>query len=130
MSAHFSEETTQSQQREMLINDWVVKATKGDSLTSLEQLSRAEQFLRHARNGDLRALSDLVEGGGSDENSTGKFTKLSETNRGIDLNYRGKQKVYLGWTALHLACYFNKIEIVKYLLQVWERTYIFCGNKF
>ena len=118
MSAHFSEETTQSQQREMLINDWVVKATKGDSLTSLEQLSRAEQFLRHARNGDLRALSDLVEGGGSDENSTGKFTKLSETNRGIDLNYRGKQKVYLGWTALHLACYFNKIEIVKYLLQV------------
>lgn len=99
-----------------------------------------EQFLRLARHGELASLRELVDqliqqsdnsnatntttSGATSSSSYGlgdsaanKYTRLTNI-REFDVNYRGKQKVYLGWTALHLACYFNKLEVAKYLLQV------------
>ncbi|KAL6107530.1 osbpl1a [Pungitius sinensis] len=64
-----------------------------------------EQFLQFARNGDLPGLQRLL-----------LSTVREETH--IDINCRGKRKSNLGWTPLHLACYFGHKDVVEELLKV------------
>jgi hypothetical protein len=58
---------------------------------ALGQLPVMEQFLRHARNGDLAALIDLVEQSSAAVEQAvdvvGKYTKIVNTS--FDFNYRG-----------------------------------------
>uniref|UniRef100_A0A8C7Y8Y0 Oxysterol-binding protein n=1 Tax=Oryzias sinensis TaxID=183150 RepID=A0A8C7Y8Y0_9TELE len=63
-----------------------------------------EEFLRFARNGDLPGVQRLLS------------SQLKE-ERQININCKGKSKSNLGWTPLHLACYFGHKEVVKELLK-------------
>uniref|UniRef100_A0A3P9M1Z5 Oxysterol binding protein-like 1A n=1 Tax=Oryzias latipes TaxID=8090 RepID=A0A3P9M1Z5_ORYLA len=71
---------------------------------SMEQLEPEEEFLRFARNGDLPGVQRLLS------------SQLKE-ERQININCKGKSKSNLGWTPLHLACYFGHKEVVKELLK-------------
>ncbi|XP_011472023.1 oxysterol-binding protein-related protein 1 isoform X1 [Oryzias latipes] len=71
---------------------------------SMEQLEPEEEFLRFARNGDLPGVQKLLS------------SQLKE-ERQININCKGKSKSNLGWTPLHLACYFGHKEVVKELLK-------------
>uniref|UniRef100_A0A3P9M2R6 Oxysterol-binding protein n=1 Tax=Oryzias latipes TaxID=8090 RepID=A0A3P9M2R6_ORYLA len=70
----------------------------------MEQLEPEEEFLRFARNGDLPGVQRLLS------------SQLKE-ERQININCKGKSKSNLGWTPLHLACYFGHKEVVKELLK-------------
>uniref|UniRef100_H2L7K2 Oxysterol-binding protein n=1 Tax=Oryzias latipes TaxID=8090 RepID=H2L7K2_ORYLA len=70
----------------------------------MEQLEPEEEFLRFARNGDLPGVQKLLS------------SQLKE-ERQININCKGKSKSNLGWTPLHLACYFGHKEVVKELLK-------------
>ncbi|KAM6963326.1 oxysterol-binding protein-related protein 1 [Aplochiton taeniatus] len=70
----------------------------------MEELDPEEQFLRHARNGDLPGIQRLL------------MSKIKEETL-IDINCKGKSKSNLGWTPLHLACYFGHREVVEELLK-------------
>jgi hypothetical protein len=65
--------------------------TAAASRQDVSQLPLMEQYLRHARNGDLPALMDLVELGTSGEQQhaldTGKYAKIVSMD--FDFNYRG-----------------------------------------
>ena len=74
--------------------------------------STMQDFLEQARNGNVTRLIELIE---SNKNLNG--SQNSNKNQ-FDINYKGKPKRFYGWTALHISCYFNHIEIVKLLLQV------------
>uniref|UniRef100_A0A3B3C4I3 Uncharacterized protein n=1 Tax=Oryzias melastigma TaxID=30732 RepID=A0A3B3C4I3_ORYME len=63
-----------------------------------------EEFLRFSRNGDLPGVQRLL------------VSQINE-ERQIDINCKGKSKSNLGWTPLHLACYFGHKEVVKELLK-------------
>ncbi|XP_056271467.1 oxysterol-binding protein-related protein 1 isoform X2 [Pseudoliparis swirei] len=71
---------------------------------SMEELEPEEQFLRFARNGDLPGIQRLL-----------MSTIREETH--ININCRGKRKANLGWTPLHLACYFGHKDVVEELLK-------------
>ncbi|XP_075943503.1 oxysterol-binding protein-related protein 1 isoform X3 [Anarhichas minor] len=70
----------------------------------MEALEPEEQFLQFARNGDLRGIQRLL-----------MSTIREETH--ININCRGKRKSNLGWTPLHLACYFGHKDVVEELLK-------------
>ncbi|XP_034386043.1 oxysterol-binding protein-related protein 1 isoform X2 [Cyclopterus lumpus] len=70
----------------------------------MEEPEPEEQFLRFARNGDLPGIQRLL-----------MSTIREETH--ININCRGKRKANLGWTPLHLACYFGHKDVVEELLK-------------
>ncbi|XP_056131921.1 oxysterol-binding protein-related protein 1 isoform X2 [Lampris incognitus] len=71
---------------------------------SMEELDPEEQFLRHARNGDLPGIQRLL------------LSTIKEETC-ININCKGKSKSNLGWTPLHLACYFGHKDVVEELLK-------------
>uniref|UniRef100_A0A667ZT73 Oxysterol-binding protein n=1 Tax=Myripristis murdjan TaxID=586833 RepID=A0A667ZT73_9TELE len=76
----------------------------------MDELDPEEQFLRHARNGDLPGIQRLL------------MSTIKEETQ-ININCKGKSKSNLGWTPLHLACYFGHKNVVEeldlgYFLQV------------
>ncbi|XP_028259616.1 oxysterol-binding protein-related protein 1 isoform X3 [Parambassis ranga] len=71
---------------------------------SMEEVDPEEQFLRCARNGDLPGVQRLL-----------MSTIREETH--ININCKGKSKSNLGWTPLHLACYFGHKDVVEELLK-------------
>ncbi|XP_053178807.1 oxysterol-binding protein-related protein 1 isoform X2 [Scomber japonicus] len=70
----------------------------------MEQLEPEEQFLHCARNGDLPGIQRLL------------MSKIKEEMQ-ININCKGKSKSNLGWTPLHLACYFGHKDVVEELLK-------------
>uniref|UniRef100_A0A3B4X4V8 Oxysterol-binding protein n=1 Tax=Seriola lalandi dorsalis TaxID=1841481 RepID=A0A3B4X4V8_SERLL len=70
----------------------------------MEELDPEEQFLRCARNGDLPGIQKLL------------MSKIREETQ-ININCKGKSKSNLGWTPLHLACYFGHRDVVEELLK-------------
>ncbi|XP_069006739.1 oxysterol-binding protein-related protein 1 isoform X1 [Embiotoca jacksoni] len=70
----------------------------------MEELEPEEQFLRSARNGDLCGVQRLL------------MSKIREETQ-ININCKGKSKCNLGWTPLHLACYFGHKDVVEELLK-------------
>jgi ankyrin repeat protein len=70
-----------------------------------------QEFLEASRNGNIEQLKSLLKLGRSGKNADHEDIKF-------DINYRGKSKRFYGWTALHIACYFNLLDVVKLLLQV------------
>ncbi|XP_071371635.1 oxysterol-binding protein-related protein 1 isoform X1 [Centroberyx affinis] len=70
----------------------------------MEELEPEEQFLRHARNGDLPGIQRLL------------MSTIKEETQ-ININCKGKSKSNLGWTPLHLACYFGHKDVVEELLK-------------
>uniref|UniRef100_A0A8C9Y9G6 Oxysterol-binding protein n=1 Tax=Sander lucioperca TaxID=283035 RepID=A0A8C9Y9G6_SANLU len=70
----------------------------------MEELEPEEQFLLFARNGDLPGIQRLL------------VSKIKEEMH-ININCRGKRKFNLGWTPLHLACYFGHKDVVEELLK-------------
>ncbi|XP_040896234.1 oxysterol-binding protein-related protein 1 isoform X1 [Toxotes jaculatrix] len=70
----------------------------------MEELEPEEQFLHCARNGDLPGIQRLL------------MSKIREQTH-ININCKGKSKSNLGWTPLHLACYFGHRDVVEELLK-------------
>ncbi|XP_044054266.1 oxysterol-binding protein-related protein 1 isoform X1 [Siniperca chuatsi] len=70
----------------------------------MEELEPEEQFLQYARNGDLPGIQKLL------------MSKIRAETQ-IDINCKGKKKSNLGWTPLHLACYFGHKDVVEELLK-------------
>uniref|UniRef100_A0A6Q2XRU4 Oxysterol-binding protein n=1 Tax=Esox lucius TaxID=8010 RepID=A0A6Q2XRU4_ESOLU len=70
----------------------------------MEDLDPEEQFLHHARNGDLPGIQKLL------------MSKIKDAAK-ININCKGKNKSNLGWTPLHLACYFGHRAVVEELLK-------------
>ncbi|XP_008280194.1 oxysterol-binding protein-related protein 1 isoform X2 [Stegastes partitus] len=70
----------------------------------MDELDPEEQFLRYARNGDLPGVQRLL------------MSKIKEETQ-ININCKGKSKSNLGWTPLHLACYFGHKDVVEELLK-------------
>lgn len=70
----------------------------------MEELEPEEQFLHCARNGDLPGIQRLL------------MSKIREEMQ-ININCKGKSKSNLGWTPLHLACYFGHKDVVEELLK-------------
>ncbi|XP_070217960.1 oxysterol-binding protein-related protein 1 isoform X2 [Bos mutus] len=63
-----------------------------------------QQLLHHARNGNAEEVRQLLE--------------TMERNEVIaDINCKGRSKSNLGWTPLHLACYFGHRQVVQDLLK-------------
>ncbi|OCT76715.1 oxysterol-binding protein-related protein 1 isoform X2 [Xenopus laevis] len=62
-----------------------------------------EQLLHDARNGNLEEVRELLE-----SNRKGQIV--------VNINCKGQSKSNLGWTPLHLACYFGHGQVVKDLL--------------
>ncbi|XP_058133542.1 oxysterol-binding protein-related protein 1 isoform X2 [Dasypus novemcinctus] len=63
-----------------------------------------QQLLHHARNGNIEEVRQLLE--------------TMERNEVIaDINCKGRSKSNLGWTPLHLACYFGHRQVVQDLLK-------------
>ncbi|MGH0145580.1 UNVERIFIED_CONTAM: hypothetical protein FKN15_042436 [Acipenser sinensis] len=67
-------------------------------------LDPEEQFLHDARNGNIEKVRKLLDS-----------RRPGETN--ININCKGKSKSNLGWTPLHLACYFGHKHVVEELLK-------------
>uniref|UniRef100_A0A8C5PEM3 Uncharacterized protein n=1 Tax=Leptobrachium leishanense TaxID=445787 RepID=A0A8C5PEM3_9ANUR len=63
-----------------------------------------EQLLCDARNGNLEEVHELLK-----SCRTGEIT--------VNINCKGKSKSNLGWTPLHLACYFGHVQVVEDLLK-------------
>ncbi|KAM7410352.1 hypothetical protein PAMA_001678 [Pampus argenteus] len=70
----------------------------------MEELEPEEQFLHCARNGDLPGIQKLL------------MSKIREEMQ-FNINCKGKSKSNLGWTPLHLACYFGHKDVVEELLK-------------
>ncbi|XP_024921315.1 oxysterol-binding protein-related protein 1 [Cynoglossus semilaevis] len=70
----------------------------------MDELDPEEQFLHCARNGDLPGIQKLL------------MSKIMEETK-IDINCKGRSKSNLGWTPLHLACYFGHRDVVEELLK-------------
>ncbi|KAK6314131.1 hypothetical protein J4Q44_G00155900 [Coregonus suidteri] len=68
----------------------------------MEDLDPEAQFLRHARNGDLPGIQKLL---------------MSKIKEEANIKSKGKSKSNLGWTPLHLACYFGHRAVVEELLK-------------
>ncbi|KAF3691175.1 Oxysterol-binding protein-related protein 1 [Channa argus] len=70
----------------------------------MEELEPEELFLHYARNGDLPGIQKLL------------ISKIKDKMQ-ININCKGKSKSNLGWTPLHLACYFGHKDVVEELLK-------------
>ncbi|XP_061095917.1 oxysterol-binding protein-related protein 1 isoform X1 [Conger conger] len=70
----------------------------------MEGVDPEEQILHHARNGNLECIQKLLA------------SNIQEETR-ININCKGKSKSNLGWTPLHLACYFGHRDVVEELLK-------------
>lgn len=70
----------------------------------MEDLEPEELFLHCARNGDLPGIKKLL-------------LSKSRQEAQININCKGKSKSNLGWTPLHLACYFGHKDVVEELLR-------------
>ncbi|KAJ8375944.1 hypothetical protein SKAU_G00065240 [Synaphobranchus kaupii] len=70
----------------------------------MEGVDPEEQFLHNARNGNLEGIQQLL------------VSNVQEKTR-ININCKGKSKCNLGWTPLHLACYFGHRDVVEELLK-------------
>jgi ankyrin repeat protein len=97
--------------RQKLLRDLPVnKHIKMDNENEEKTMDKMEYFLRLARKGgDLSVIRSFVQ--------------TNSINNDFNINYRGL-KEYYGWSALHLACYFNHPQLVKYLLDVRRIYYI------
>ncbi|XP_028855920.1 oxysterol-binding protein-related protein 1 isoform X3 [Denticeps clupeoides] len=73
-------------------------------VNAMEFVEPEEQFLRDARNGNLEGIKSLL-------------LSISKGEAKIDINCKGKSKSNLGWTPLHLACYFGHTHVVEELLK-------------
>nr|XP_051707285.1 oxysterol-binding protein-related protein 1 isoform X1 [Oryctolagus cuniculus] len=63
-----------------------------------------QQLLHHARNGNTEEVRQLLQS--------------MERNAAVaDINCKGRSKSNLGWTPLHLACYFGHRQVVQDLLK-------------
>lgn len=72
-----------------------------------------QEFLESARNNNTARIREMIQ-----------LNKESTDDAvGFDINYRGKSKRFYGWTALHIACYFNLIDVIKLLLQVYFKIF-------
>ncbi|XP_054904314.1 oxysterol-binding protein-related protein 1 isoform X2 [Poeciliopsis prolifica] len=71
---------------------------------SMEDLEPEERFLQCARNGDLPGVQELLR-------------SSTAAERRININCKGQSKSNLGWTPLHLACYFGHRDVVEELLK-------------
>ncbi|CAM2106550.1 unnamed protein product [Caretta caretta] len=70
-----------------------------------EMSTEAEQQLLHdARNGNCEEVRQLLE-------------TMDKEEVVVDINCKGRSKSNLGWTPLHLACYFGHGSVVKDLLK-------------
>uniref|UniRef100_A0A452J0Z0 Oxysterol-binding protein-related protein 1 n=1 Tax=Gopherus agassizii TaxID=38772 RepID=A0A452J0Z0_9SAUR len=68
-------------------------------------ITEAEQQLLHdARNGNCEEVKQLLE-------------TMDKGEVVVDINCKGRSKSNLGWTPLHLACYFGHGNVVKDLLK-------------
>ncbi|XP_053570959.1 LOW QUALITY PROTEIN: oxysterol-binding protein-related protein 1 [Bombina bombina] len=63
-----------------------------------------EQLLFDARNGNLEDVREILE-------SSNKVQMV------VNIDCKGKSKSNLGWTPLHLACYFGHSKVANYLLK-------------
>lgn len=98
----------------------------------MEELEPEEQLLRYARNGDLPGIQKLLESKIKDEMQININCKGTGLSHGNSINHSmlvyvynagctvflGKNKSNLGWTPLHLACYFGHKDVVEELLKV------------
>ncbi|XP_038124407.1 oxysterol-binding protein-related protein 1 isoform X3 [Cyprinodon tularosa] len=71
---------------------------------SMEEVEPEEQLLQYARNGDLLGVQGLL-------------SSEAWVEKHIDINCKGKSKWNLGWTPLHLSCYFGHRDVVEELLK-------------
>ncbi|XP_063087900.1 oxysterol-binding protein-related protein 1 isoform X3 [Cavia porcellus] len=63
-----------------------------------------QQLLHHARNGNAEEVRQLIE-------------SMERKEVMADINCKGRSKSNLGWTPLHLACYFGHRQVVQDLLK-------------
>uniref|UniRef100_A0A2K5KGA2 Uncharacterized protein n=1 Tax=Colobus angolensis palliatus TaxID=336983 RepID=A0A2K5KGA2_COLAP len=63
-----------------------------------------QQLLHHARNGNAKEVQQLLE-------------TMARNEVIADINCKGRSKSNLGWTPLHLACYFGHRQVVQDLLK-------------
>uniref|UniRef100_A0A2K6RUQ0 Oxysterol binding protein like 1A n=1 Tax=Rhinopithecus roxellana TaxID=61622 RepID=A0A2K6RUQ0_RHIRO len=63
-----------------------------------------QQLLHHARNGNAKEVRQLLE-------------TMARNEVIADINCKGRSKSNLGWTPLHLACYFGHRQVVQDLLK-------------
>nr|XP_015209327.1 PREDICTED: oxysterol-binding protein-related protein 1 isoform X1 [Lepisosteus oculatus] len=68
------------------------------------EVNPEDQFLHDARNGNHEGIRKVLES-----------KKQGETD--MNINCKGKSKSNLGWTPLHLACYFGHKDVVEELLK-------------
>lgn len=103
--------------------------------TLMEELEPDEQFLQYARNGDLSGIQRLLLSNikeetqininckGREGTSSDSVLKTHHFLQNVVGNnvceFSGKKKSNLGWTPLHLACYFGHKDVVEELLKVW-----------
>ncbi|XP_036378061.1 oxysterol-binding protein-related protein 1 isoform X1 [Megalops cyprinoides] len=73
-------------------------------MEGLEALDPEEQLLHDARNGNLEGIRGLL-------------LSMIKEKTSLNINCKGKSKSNLGWTPLHLACYFGHRGVVEELLK-------------
>ncbi|PKU32826.1 hypothetical protein llap_16870 [Limosa lapponica baueri] len=77
----------------------------GSFISLLEMSTEAEQQLLHdARNGNAEEVKQLLD-------------TMNKGEIGFDINCKGRSKSNMGWTPLHLACYFGHAVVVDDLLK-------------
>lgn len=68
-----------------------------------------QQLLHHARNGNAEEVRKLLEA-------------MARAEVVADIDCKGRSKSNLGWTPLHLACYFGHKQVVQDLLKAGAKV--------